>query len=313
MYKTLVISGGGTYGIEILGALQRALDTGFLQPQNLSLIVGTSVGSIIGYLVAIGYAPLEILVRLVRHTNVLGTEMLKGAGSQGVVPIGLLQFAPMRRLLEHMTLERAGTMHTLESLKAQTGIELVCVAYNYTLRKTVYIDSTAFPDMPCLQALEMSSAIPFVFPPCVYGGHTFVDGCIGDKFPVGEAIDRTLPSTGVFGVCVSARHEPPPCSPKPSPAPPFFGNLWGFDACREAVQSARSLVLYGVSLFRAIIDNAADMNVRHVQRLSTQRDICLSVVSIVPTHDIPIWNIDGLSQTSTVLDKFSTGYSHSHV
>ena len=59
-FDTLVLSGGSSKGILILGALQYAYDNFLLN--NIDIYVGTSCGAIIGYLLAIGYTPLEIIV-----------------------------------------------------------------------------------------------------------------------------------------------------------------------------------------------------------------------------------------------------------
>src|SRR3990170_8230654 len=59
-YNTLVLSGGSIKGCCLLGALQYFYDKG--QLSNITKYVGTSIGAIICYLLAIGYTPLELIV-----------------------------------------------------------------------------------------------------------------------------------------------------------------------------------------------------------------------------------------------------------
>ena len=61
-FNTICLSGGGIRGFELLGAiayLQEILDFG-----KINNFIGTSVGSMVCYLLAIGYTSLEILIQI---------------------------------------------------------------------------------------------------------------------------------------------------------------------------------------------------------------------------------------------------------
>ena len=73
MYDTLVLSGGGVNGILELGALQYCNDKNLLS--SIKTYVGTSIGSIICYLLIIGYTPVEIIVYLCTHNKLLEEEV----------------------------------------------------------------------------------------------------------------------------------------------------------------------------------------------------------------------------------------------
>ena len=61
-YDTLILSSGGVKGLYMLGALYY-----FSEKKSTSFkkYIGTSVGAIISYLLAIGYSPFEILSTLI--------------------------------------------------------------------------------------------------------------------------------------------------------------------------------------------------------------------------------------------------------
>ena len=59
-YDTLVLAGGSSKGLMILGALQYGFDNYLLK--NVNTYIGCSAGAMIGYLLAIGYTPIEIVV-----------------------------------------------------------------------------------------------------------------------------------------------------------------------------------------------------------------------------------------------------------
>ena len=49
-HDALVISGGGIYGIFVLGALQYCIDVNILDLNKIDLLVGTSIGSVIQWI-----------------------------------------------------------------------------------------------------------------------------------------------------------------------------------------------------------------------------------------------------------------------
>jgi len=189
-YDTLVLSGGSVKGIVILGSLQCAFDKYLLA--NISNYIGTSSGSMICYLLAIGYTPLEIMVYIctnqllekLKNFNII--EMLNGKGGAS--------YEYINEQLERMTIKKIGFLPTLLELKQKFGKNLVCVTHNLTLSKTEYLDYKSYPDLPCLTAIKMSSNLPLVFEICKNGDAFYVDGGISDNFAIdiGEKIGRRV-------------------------------------------------------------------------------------------------------------------------
>ena len=59
-YDTIVLSGGSIHGIIVLGCIQYMIDNNILN--KINIYIGTSIGSIIAYLLAIGCTPIDIIV-----------------------------------------------------------------------------------------------------------------------------------------------------------------------------------------------------------------------------------------------------------
>ena len=72
-YDSIILSGGSIKGFCTLGALQYMQDNKIID-DTLTTFAGTSIGSIISFLLIIGYTPIEIVVYLCSN-NVL--EMFK--------------------------------------------------------------------------------------------------------------------------------------------------------------------------------------------------------------------------------------------
>lgn len=179
-YDTLVISGASAKGIIFLGGLQYLYDNYILN--HIKTYIGTSIGSIICYLLVIGYTPIEIMVYISTHQlfekmqafDILG--MVKGKGA--------FSFSLIQEELEKMSIEKIGYLPTLKSLKERYNKNFISVTYNLSENKTEYLSHENYPDLPCISAIRMSSNLPFVFENYKYGNSFYIDGGISNNFPI---------------------------------------------------------------------------------------------------------------------------------
>ncbi len=179
-YNTLVMSGGGTKGFCTLGALQYMQDNNIITSASIKNYVGTSIGSIISYFVAIGYTPIEIVVYLCSN-NVF--ESLLNNFSSLFEMSGIYKYSLITKHCENMTLAKIDYIPTLKQLYDNFGKKLYVCTYNLTQHKREYISYVNYPDMSCLDAIRLSSNIPFVFDECIYNGNEYIDGGVIDNFP----------------------------------------------------------------------------------------------------------------------------------
>jgi len=176
----MVVAGGAMKGISILGAIQHALDQGFLQ--NVTTMVGTSIGSAIIYLLAIGYSPINILTKIISHKVI---ERLNASMNlTSVLGEGVLNYSHCQEVLEKMTIDKIGFYPTLKDIQTKFDKKLVITTYNLTKDKLEYLSPETHADIPCLTAIRMSSNIPFVFEQFKYMGCHYIDGGVADNFPV---------------------------------------------------------------------------------------------------------------------------------
>lgn len=189
-YDTMVLSAGGIKGLFLLGGIQAVIDNNLCK--KIDKYVGTSVGSILGYLLAIGYTPIEIMVSF--YTN----HWLEKMQSFNLVSMingnGASSFTPLHEALEKMTLQKIGRFLTLGKLKEIYGKTLICVTYNMTVCITEYIGPDNYPDLPCLTALRMSSNLPLIFDRFKYMDNYYIDGAFSDNFPIlkGQEIGKKV-------------------------------------------------------------------------------------------------------------------------
>lgn len=180
---TLVLSGGAVNAFITLGAVQYLFDKNYTS--NITKYVCTSSGSIISYLLAIGYTPIEIMVSI-SINNFLNKMNLWDLNS-AIIGNGATTFNYVHETLEKMTIEKIGRLITLQELKTDFGKDLICVSYNISKDKKEYLSAELYPTLPCVTAIRMSCNLPLIFGHFKYMNCYFLDGGIADNFPVEHA------------------------------------------------------------------------------------------------------------------------------
>ncbi|MEO0340471.1 MAG: patatin-like phospholipase family protein, partial [Bacteroidota bacterium] len=211
----LVLSGGGAKGLAHVGVLKVLEEVG-LQPDY---ITGTSMGSIIGGLYALGYsaADLEQLIRtqdwaLVMSDRIALNEVLieekpffKNAFLElplenGAVkaPSGLIQGQQIELLLAELALPA----YQIESFD-ELPIPFSCMAADVIKGEIVELDQGFLPD-----ALRTSMAIPTVFTAIRRDSMVLVDGGLIRNFPVQEVVDMGADIViGVYAGAINSAYE----------------------------------------------------------------------------------------------------------
>ncbi|HEX6127736.1 MAG TPA: patatin-like phospholipase family protein [Candidatus Limnocylindria bacterium] len=172
---TLALGGGGGRGWAHIGVAEAMQEAG-LRP---SLIVGTSMGSIVGAGLAAGFSPDEI-ERAARRTPVY---RLVGRRARHAL------FDP-RPLLERLA-ESMG-----DPLIEELPTPLAVAAYDLASGEAVAITRGRV-----IEALERSIAVPFFFPPCPEGERLWCDAGPWESVPVSLA-RHLAPADPVVGVWV---------------------------------------------------------------------------------------------------------------
>lgn len=179
-YDTVVLSGGAAKCILTLGALQYAVDNFLLK--NVTTFIGTSAGSMISYLLAIGYSPIEIIVYICTHQLI---EKMQNFNIVGMTNgSGAISFSNIQEQLEKMTIAKIGILPTLKELQTKFGKTFICSTYNLSSKCNEHLSPDTHPHLPCLTAIRMSSNLPLIFENYKYGHSFYIDGGISDNFPI---------------------------------------------------------------------------------------------------------------------------------
>lgn len=203
----LVLSGGGARGIAHVGVLKVLEEAGI----EVDYISGTSMGSIVGGLYAIGYsvAELENIIMIQDWDELLldviplqsiameeKAERDKFAGSFPIekgkinLPVGLVAGQQIHSLLSELCL----SAHHIEDF-TNLPTPFCCIATDIETGEAVVLNEGFLPD-----AIRASMSIPSMFAPIEIDGIMMVDGGLIRNFPVSDA--KAMGADLIIGVDV---------------------------------------------------------------------------------------------------------------
>lgn len=213
----VVLGGGGAKGASHIGVLKYLEEMGI----PVSFVTGTSMGSIIGGLYALGYEPDELTdiissvdwSRLMSNSierNLLSAERRDyadhellsvpfalgdmGYASQNIInslPAAIINSSNIQNLFGRLSIG-----YTDSSNFDRLPIPYACVATDIITGDSVIIRSGSFP-----LAIRSSMAIPGIFSPVKWGPYLLADGGLVNNFPVD--VCKSMGADIVIGVEVA--------------------------------------------------------------------------------------------------------------
>jgi hypothetical protein len=181
-YNTLILSGGSIRSICSLGTIQYCDDNNLIDA--VDTFIATSAGAIIAYLLILGYTPID-LISIICSNKLFKDQLPIFDLSSLVSGEGAVSFLPIQDLLEKLTIEKTGMLLTFRQLFEMYKKKLVISTLNYTHRKIEYLSHENHPDLPCIMAIRMSTALPLIFPMVSYMGSKYLDAGMIENFPSG--------------------------------------------------------------------------------------------------------------------------------
>lgn len=160
---SLALGGGGTKGFAHIGAIRRLEKEGYC----IKAIAGTSAGSIVGALYAIGYTPaqIETFSKSLKFSEIFNR-------SQEDAP-SLMGLGGLHAMLE----EKLG-----DAVFSETDIPFAATAVDTISATEIIINNGKLTT-----AIRASTAIPGIFPAEIIGDLNLVDGGVMDPVPVAVA------------------------------------------------------------------------------------------------------------------------------
>lgn len=187
----LALAGGGIRGIAHAGVL-KALDENNIK---VKAIGGTSAGSIVATLYAMGYKPYYIYVLFKKYAqeiiNISNASLLNGLGnlikSKKVGFSGLNDGIMLEKMFNEIALRKR--IRLIEDIKKPLVISTVDIAEakEYVITNCAPRDNLKdnyITEIDVGKAVRASSSFPAFFCPCEFKNHIFMDGGVLDNTPV---------------------------------------------------------------------------------------------------------------------------------
>jgi NTE family protein len=207
----LVLSGGGARGAAHIGVL-KVLEENHIVPD---MVVGTSMGSIVGGLYAAGWSPdeIEALLKSVDWNQVFSDGVVRAdksyrrkqddrpqmiaskirfKGAKPYIPPGVLGGQSLELLLRSLEIQST----------SQSDFDRLPIPYRAVAMDIGTGEAVVIGDGSLATAMRASMSIPGAFPPVDYEGKKLVDGGAAANLPVGIA--QSLGATHVIAVDISS-------------------------------------------------------------------------------------------------------------
>jgi predicted acylesterase/phospholipase RssA len=192
-------------GIALYGAVRQLHAMQTYTPENLTHIYGTSVGAILGTIVALKYdwdtvndyiikrpweklfhVDIETMINAVSRCGILDTEVI----NQVLAPL--------------LGGKNISTAVSLQEFKEITGVSMTVVATDSDLRPA-YFSPDTHPHIRLTDAIRASCCIPVVFQPARINNAIYIDGAFSDNFPITKCKEECEDETEYLAIGLDDR------------------------------------------------------------------------------------------------------------
>ena len=175
MIKNLILSSGGVNGYFFVGGFKYLVENNLLD--NLENILGTSAGSIFGFLYLLGFSITEIEEFVTKMSpdhllNITGESVLGFLENYGI-DTGE-KFEKIVKIVANRKVNNPNI--TFKELYEISNITFTISVLNLNKRKMVYFSHLNYPDLEVYKAIRMSASIPILFKPVLFEGDYHLDG-----------------------------------------------------------------------------------------------------------------------------------------
>ena len=187
---TICMSGGGIKGFSFVGALDYFNNTNYINIKKISNWVGTSAGSILSFLLSIGYSTIEIGDFVIDFDF---KKMDLDISVENVfLKFGISNGERFEFVLKSFLKNKLGVEDiSFKNLYQVTKKTLIIIGTNFSKCCEEAFSWDRTPSMSVITAVRISCSIPVFFTPVLYNGCYYVDGGVKNNFPINYCNKKT--------------------------------------------------------------------------------------------------------------------------
>ena len=175
MKTHLVLSGGGIYGVYMLGALKE-----LCKSYTFTHICGTSVGALIGCLLCV--MDIQDIIDLITSNKLIEDDDINLKNIY--IEYGFLTPHTLLHLASTILKNKTGYENvTFKELFKLSKINIYVTGTNLSLNCSDVFSHIHTPNMSVLKAIEISISIPCIFTKVEYNNNVYVDGGVTNMYP----------------------------------------------------------------------------------------------------------------------------------
>lgn len=199
---TLVLSGGSIKGYAYIGVFKKLDELGIIS--NIKKISACSSGAIFALLVVLKYSYSEMieLLNKIKNLSIYNFNI-----TSFLTDFGFDDFANIKSIIT-LILESKNLQinTTFAKLHEYNDIEFIINSTCLTSKKTEYFSVLNYPNMPIIDAIQMSTAIPFIYTYVKFNNKYYVDGGVLDNLPI--SFDDNVDKSKILAVLlVDSNHS----------------------------------------------------------------------------------------------------------
>jgi predicted acylesterase/phospholipase RssA len=199
--KHIVISGGAEWGFTGFGILYEAIETGFVNMEDIESMYMCSAGSIIGCMLALKIDSKIIHDYIIKRPWEMVCKQNKYSvldiyDSKGLIHIGFFENM-FSSLLKSVDLP---VDITLDALYEYNHIDIHIFTTEINACRLIDISHKTHPKWRFIDAIYASSSVPIVFSPIIRENHCYMDGGILLNYPIAECCKHVENLSEVFGI-----------------------------------------------------------------------------------------------------------------
>jgi predicted acylesterase/phospholipase RssA len=190
MIKHLVIGGGGTLTLRTLGSLQYLMNNGSINIRNIQSIYGTSAGAIIGACISLKM-DIDLITNYIVNRplediyDITPTDLYNLYSNKGI-----FNKDSLIKLLEPlMEYNKISLDITLREFYEFTNIDIHMFSLELNDLEIIDISHSSFPELSLIDAIYMTSCLPFAFEPFLHDNTFYVDAGIIVNYPLTFCLD----------------------------------------------------------------------------------------------------------------------------
>lgn len=203
MIKNLILSSGGLHSVLYqLGALKKLIEKKSIDLKNIEQIYGTSAGSVVGFILCLDI-DIQVIIDYIIERPWDKMFDFKIENVMNIYDeIGLFDIEIYKTAFEPIFKTCDINIDiTFNDFFKKTNKELFVYATNYETFEPMEFSYKTHPEMLVIEALYMSSTIPFL-KPMKYEENYYIDGVYSCRFPVSHFFDKNkdVELNDIFGL-----------------------------------------------------------------------------------------------------------------